>query len=302
MSKRNRMGSQTSIGTSSVADEANSVDAGAIRPEQEGGESGFWATRQRGPLFHGVLPMGYGFSADEVAAASDAAAPEFSEDLFGLTLRSGRELDSRRELALDAGVDAGEFQEFVATRLGQLNRQLSDMHASGARRVAELRRESRFLLLALGAALVFCLVAFYLTQVQVREVREGILSEVQQASDRAEERLASSFEDLHSRQLPALRTRLQAMIEENRDQDSKRLKSMEAELRQVGDQNAVHLGEALRILEDQLWRVRSISEEVRVLQKELLERNEAVARPGDSSAGPASRSRQFADSSEDKSP
>ncbi len=298
MATRNRIRKKASIRKSGNSQEA---EAAAVDPGRAVGETGFWAGRGSGPLFHGVLPMGYGFSGDDIAAATDDGTPESSE-LFSLTRRPNYGISSRQNVELEPVTEAGEFQEFVAGRLGHLHRQLSELQASGARRVAEERRESRFLLLALGAALVFCFVAFYLTQAQVREVRDGVLAEVQDASERAEEKMASSFQELHSRHLPALRARLETKMQEGRDQDLKRLKSIEAELRQVGDRNAVHLGEALRILEDQLWRVRTISEEVRVLQKELLDKDRAVARPGDSSAGPASKARQYADSGDDKSP
>lgn len=267
---------------------------GARRANPASGSAGGEPDEGSEPLFHRVLPMGYGLD-DEIF---EELAPTRSETATGgaLAIREARpDLSSAAPAELmPPGDRAGgwistqghdAFRELVVSRFGYLNRQLSDFQVASAKRAAEERRETRLLLVALSAVLIFCFAAFYMNQIEVRDLHTGLQEEIEQRSTDTVDYLEQSIESLRNEHLPGMHAQLERKLRERDGEYRKGLATLQSEIENVGTRTGTQVSEALRIMEDHLQRVQKLSRDIHQLQIELLARRDAGR--GKSGADPA---------------
>ena len=125
-------------------------------------------------------------------------------------------------------------REIVVNRLAHLSRRLEELHQAESRRFSEERRETWILVFALSVVLVFCFAAFFMNQMEVRDLRSGLEQELERRSLET----AASFEDaldaLHLERVPSMHAALEKLIRETGRRDRQSLEGLLAEIRQQG--------------------------------------------------------------------
>jgi hypothetical protein len=173
------------------------------------------------------------------------------------------------------GSSSGDLQRrALAARLSGLKRQLADLHSATARRSLDERKETRILVFALSAVLVFFFAASFVNQVEVRELHEDLEEEITRRADLTVDGLERSIETLRRRHLPSLKSSIESSIRELNAEDRSRLEKVEIAMRELKNANGRQAGQTLAILEDHLERVQKITHEIRDLQIRLLAKAE----------------------------
>lgn len=201
-----------------------------------------------GPLFHRVLPMGFGLEeTGETGSALALASPESTE----LT-------DTRPETSAETGLELEHLgsrmvqsQREMATHIGHLHRQITDLESLQVRRGQQERREAWMLAGGIAVVLAFCFAAFYMNQVQVKELEDGLGQEIRDTSQMHTARLGRTLQHLHQRALPELKESLEQDLARARLEGHARLNRLGDELAALREQSTTKSTESRQALEHQ---------------------------------------------------
>ncbi len=126
-------------------------------------------------------------------------------------------------------------REFVISRLSHLSRRLEELHQAEVNRFSEERRETWILVFALSVVLVFCFAAFFMNQMEVRDLRTGLEEELERRSLETVTAIEETLDGLRLEKLPRMQASLEKLIREKDRRDRRSLDDLLAMLRARGE-------------------------------------------------------------------
>jgi hypothetical protein len=135
-------------------------------------------------------------------------------------------------------------------------------------RAAEERKETWVLLGALAVVAVFCFVAFYLNQTEVRDVATSLEEDIQKAGRTTVTSLERTLAALHLERLPEGQAGVEKLLRDKDRRDGEKFGQVLGELRGQSERGGQAYREDLKALGDQLAGLRQLSEEIHQLQLE----------------------------------
>jgi len=123
-------------------------------------------------------------------------------------------------------------------------------HPAG--RSPEDRRETWVLLSALTLVVIFCLVAFYLNQTEMREMQSGLQEDIDRAGHAAVSSLERAISSYHLERLPEAQAAVERLLRDKERRDGERYQEILGELQRQSDQAGRRLCEELRTIEEKL--------------------------------------------------
>jgi hypothetical protein len=170
--------------------------------------------------------------------------------------------------AEDDGGAAGDSRdlvprEYLLGRLGHLGRRLEELHQAEIQRIAEERRETWILVLALSVVLVFCFAAFFMNQMEVRELRSGLEEELERRSTQTVSAIEDTIDGLQLEKLPRLQASLERMLREKDTRDQRGFEDVLDEVRRQGATASQRLDDRIRALEERLEAALRLARETR---------------------------------------
>ena len=142
---------------------------------------------------------------------------------------------------LPAPAGPGSLEE-LAAQMARFNRCVEDLlQRERPPGRSEDRKETWVLVAALTVVVVFCLVAFYLNQAEVREMHSGLQSEIDQAGRAAVSSMERRLAGLRLEKLPEAQASLDRFIREKDRRDGERLGEVRDDLRRRSEEAATDL-------------------------------------------------------------
>lgn len=215
------------------------------------------------PLYYRACPLGFGFDEGVVdGVIEDAVGPGEQ----GLSAGGGAVPVSRGLMRSEAVSPAGsviEVQQFLVSQMGQINRRMADVSEGQRRRTHENRRESCMLIFALSAILIFCCVAFFIHQVEMRDLHTGLEEQIDRQEGHTRHDFERRMDTLTVKQLPRMFSVLSRRLDSMESSRQKARAELVAEMGQRGESSRRQYEEVLRLLGD---RIGHLQEELRQVQ------------------------------------
>jgi hypothetical protein len=174
--------------------------------------------------------------------------------------------------------------EFVYSRLGHLSRRLEDLHQAEIHRAGEERRETWLLVGALGVVLVFCFAAFFMNQMEVRDLRVGLEEQLERRSNLTIASLEEALDGLARERLPKLQAAVEKSLKDKARQDGDKLQGLMEELQTQGRKSEAQLAETVQALEARLSLLLKLSREIQDEQLKRQSSDPSGAPPGERAA------------------
>ena len=234
-----------------------------------------------GPLYHRACPLGFGFSDDDLDSALEdsferdepcEATAEFEPGLLA-TAPIPAVLDDGRSEALPQRRPYGphalmEVQQFLVTQMSQVNRRVADVYELHERRGLEDRKETYILVFALSVVLVFCFAAFFMHQMEVRDLHSTLHDEIERQEGHTRFELREKIETLGSKQLPELLALVDARLATLEGSEQLARQALNDVVAKEGQRSRRQASEMLLLLEDRLDRMQRELHDMRQLQIE----------------------------------
>ena len=171
-----------------------------------------------------------------------------------------------RQLPRSPSMGDWSAPELLANRLSHLGRRLEELHQCEINRFAEERHETWILVFALSVVLVFCFAAFFMNQMEVRELRTGLEESLDRRASETVAAIETTVANLHLDRIPKLKGSIDSiedLITENERHASGELKNLFASLKAGREANDSRLDERLVQVEAQLECLLRMSRDIR---------------------------------------
>lgn len=151
-----------------------------------------------------------------------------------------------------------------AAELALFNRRLEDLleRERQPARSGEDRKETWVLLSALAVVVMFCFVAFYLNQSELRDLHSNLQDEIDRAAHTASSSVERALGGFHLERLPQTQADLERFLKDKDRRDAQRWADLAAEMERQTTQNGGRIKEDLRQIQDQLDALRQIAGEI----------------------------------------
>lgn len=247
-----------------------------MRNTQHGSRAGGGGERaESGPLFHRARPVGFGFSDDALdGAVEEVLEPSQSSggggDQGDVTIPAVLDDGCSEALSGRAQVPHAfmEVQQFLATQVSQVNRRVADVYDMHERRSHEDRKETYILVFALSVVLVFCFAAFFMHQMEVRDLHSNLEDEIERQEGHTRFELQEKIDTLGSKQLPELLALLDARLSTLEQSEQSARQALGVAVSDEGKRSRRQVSEMLLLLEDRLDRMQREMHAIRQLQIE----------------------------------
>ena len=164
---------------------------------------------------------------------------------------------------LPAPAGPGSLEE-LAAQMARFNRCVEDLlQRERPPGRSEDRKETWVLVAALTVVVVFCLVAFYLNQAEVREMHSGLQSEIDQAGRAAVSSMERRLAGLRLEKLPEAQASLDRFIREKDRRDGERLGEVRDDLRRRSEEAATDLRREIAAVQQEMAALRKLLDEAR---------------------------------------
>jgi hypothetical protein len=175
----------------------------------------------------------------------------------------------------------------LSRELAIFNRRMEEVlsrdRSSG--RGSDERKEMWVLLSALTVVVIFCFVAFYLNQAEVREMRGDIQADIDQAGLVTVAALEKRISGLRLEKVPELQTAMDRFLKEKDRRDGQRLGEILQEIQSLPGKGSEVLREDMKALDARIEDLRKTSDEIRRIQGELGFRGTPAAALADGAGG-----------------
>jgi hypothetical protein len=180
-----------------------------------------------------------------------------------------------RPMGAGLPVVSAEAVGALAAELAIFNRRLEDLLSQERPRGRsfEERKETWVLLGALTLVVMFCFVAFYLNQSEMREMQSGLQEDMERAGRTAASSVERAISGFHLERLPEAQGAVERLLKEKDRRDAQHYSDLLAEVQRQSSQSGTRLREDLRGIEDQLVGLRQLSEEIHQLETEIKKAN-----------------------------
>ena len=150
-----------------------------------------------------------------------------------------------------------------AAELAIFNRRIEDLldrERPPAR--PEDRKETWVLLAALAVVVMFCFVAFYLNQSELRDLHSNLQDEIDRAAHTASSSVERAIGGFHLERLPQTQAELERFLKEKDRRDTQRWAELTAEMERQTTRSGGLIQEDLQQIQDQLEALRRIAGEI----------------------------------------
>ncbi len=234
-----------------------------------------------------ILPMGAGFEEPDLQYPTGG----FSLELFDTQPEPNLQLSpsSPRDPALGPAQNSWSMstslavetkvlnaQREIAAHMGYLNRQVSDLEALNLRRSHQSRRETWLLAGGISMVLLFCFAAFYMNQVEVKDLQVSLKQEIKDRTEINTARLGRSLHHLHTKSLPDLRIALEDKLLELDSGNQTKIAALKEELSEIKEQNESNTTLVDASSQKQLQSLDQLSEELQSLMTQVKELKKAT--------------------------
>ena len=233
------------------------------------------------PLYYRACPLGFGFDEGVVDGVIEDAVRQgeqgaSADGWSGVeALAGGGDVPVSRDLMRAEAVSPArsviEVQQFLVSQMGEINRRMADVCEGQQHRTHENRRESYMLIFAMSAILVFCCVAFFLHQIEMRDLHTGLEEQIDRQEGHTRHNLERRIDGLTAKHLPKMFSVLNHRLDSMESSRQKARAELVAEMGQRSESSRRQYDEVLRLLGDRIGR----------LQDELRQVQQSGASPAD---------------------
>ncbi len=155
----------------------------------------------------------------------------------------------------------------LTSEMSRFNRMMEDLFSrEHPGRSPEERKEMWVLLSALTVVVVFCFVAFYLNQSEVREMHTGLQAEIEHAGKSATSSMERALAGLRLDRLPEANAALERFLKEKDRRDGQRIGELQDAFKGLMEKAGSGAREEFKDIEGELKALRRLSEEIRMAQ------------------------------------
>lgn len=159
--------------------------------------------------------------------------------------------------------------EVLMSRLSHLSRRLEELHQVEIHRSSEERKETWILVFALSVVLIFCFAAFFMNQMEVRDLKVSLENDLERRTLQTVASIEETLEDFHLDKLTKLHSSLESVMRKKDQRDREALLELLVEVQKQGKRGEgreAHLNKNLKSLEDHLKAFMDLSKVVQEQQ------------------------------------
>src|SRR5688572_7529523 len=157
-----------------------------------------------------------------------------------------------------------EALNVFAAELARFNRTLDNFleRERTPPRSGEDRKETWVLLSALAVVAMFCFVAFYLNQSELRDLHSNLQDEIDRAAHTASSSVERALGGFHLERLPQTQADLERFLKDKDRRDAQRWADLSVEIERQSAQTGERFQDEMRLIQEQLDALRQLAGEI----------------------------------------